>query len=93
MTNQNVQVINPVVLTLFTRHNCGLCEDMLYTVNDFSNELNFSVVLVDIDEDPEIKQQFNELVPVLKLGNEEICHHFFDRQALYKALGAEPTPS
>lgn len=87
------QATNPVVLTLYTRHNCALCDDMLFTLNDFSDNLNFSLTLIDVDEDPKTKQQFNDLVPVLKLEDKEICHHFFDRQALIQALGAERTPS
>ncbi len=79
---------------------------MLYTLNDFSSDLNFTVVTIDIDEAAideardsnhngklGLKQQYNDLVPVLKLGDEEICHHFFDRQALIQTLGAERTPS
>lgn len=80
-----------VVLTLYTRHNCSLCEDMLYTLNDFSDELNFTVSSIDIDLDPATREQFNDLVPVLKLGDEEICHHFFDREALLQTLAAERT--
>ena len=80
-----------VVLTLYTRHNCSLCEDMFYTLNDFSDELNFTVSSIDIDLDPATREQFNDLVPVLKLGDEEICHHFFDREALLQTLAAERT--
>lgn len=64
---------------------------MLYTLNDFSDELNFTVSSIDIDLDPATREQFNDLVPVLKLGDEEICHHFFDREALLQTLAAERT--
>ena len=83
--------MKPVVLTLYTRHNCALCEDMLYTLNDFSDDLSYSVSLIDIDVDSDstTREQYNDLVPVLKLGNEEVCHHFFDREALIQSLAAE----
>jgi len=81
--------MKPVVLTLYTRHNCSLCEDMLYILNDFSDDLSFTVSLFDIDSDLAVREQFNDLVPVLALGDEEICHHFFDREALVQALAAE----
>jgi len=66
---------------------------MLYTLNDFSADLSYSVSLVDIDLDSDsaIREQYNDLVPVLKLGDEEICHHFFDREALIQSLAAERT--
>ena len=66
---------------------------MLYTLNDFSADLSYSVSLVDIDLDSDsaIREQYNDLVPVLKLGDEEICHHCFDREALIQSLAAERT--
>lgn len=85
---QNISM-KPVVLQLYTRHNCTLCEDMLSTLNDFSDDLNFTVKLIDVDLDPTTREQFNDFVPVLKLGDEEICHHFFDREALMQSLAAE----
>ena len=64
---------------------------MLYTLNDFSDDLSYSVSLIDIDVDSDstTREQYNDLVPVLKLGIEEICHHFFDREALIQSLAAE----
>lgn len=64
---------------------------MLFTLNDFSEDLNFTVNMIDIDLDPTTREQFNDFVPVLKLGDTEICHHFFDREALMKLLAAERT--
>ena len=62
---------------------------MLYTLQGFANEWNFSVDTIDIDADDQLLEQYNELVPVLTLGSQKICHHFFDRQALFQALDAE----
>ena len=62
---------------------------MLFTLNDFSGDLNFSLQMIDIDLDPVVREEFNDLVPVLKHGDEEICHHFFDREALIQSLAAE----
>jgi len=80
--------MKPVVLTLYTRHNCSLCEDMLYLLNEYSTDLNFSVNTIDIDLNSQTKMQFNDLVPVLKNGDDEICHHFYDHQALQESLAA-----
>jgi len=80
------------VLTLFTRYNCSLCDDMLYTLREFAVDLNFSIQLIDIDTDPRLVERYNDLVPVLKIGSEDICHHFLDRQALLQALETERTP-
>jgi len=46
----------------------------------------FSMVVVDVDADPELEARYDELVPVLMLDGSEICHHFLDRERLAVAL-------
>ncbi|HHH43334.1 MAG TPA: glutaredoxin family protein [Gammaproteobacteria bacterium] len=46
----------------------------------------FEVQLVDVDRDPELAKRYDEWVPVLCLGEEEICHYRLDEQALRAAL-------
>jgi len=41
---------------------------------------------VDIDRDVELIRRYDILVPVLCMGETEICHHFFDESALIAAL-------
>ena len=41
---------------------------------------------IDIDRDPELIKKYDALVPVLCIGNEEICHFFFDETALVAVL-------
>ena len=41
---------------------------------------------VDIDRDVELIRRYDTLVPVLCLGDTEICHYFFDESALIAAL-------
>ena len=41
---------------------------------------------IDIDRDPELVRRYDVMVPVLCLGEREICHHFFDESALLAAL-------
>ena len=41
---------------------------------------------VDIDRDIELIRRYDALVPVLCLGDTEICHFFFDESALVAAL-------
>ena len=62
---------------------------MLFTLHEFADDLNISVHSIDVDSNKELQQQYNELVPVLNIGTRQICHHFFDRQALIQALDAE----
>jgi glutaredoxin len=77
----------PTQLTLYSRAGCHLCEDMFDTLQEFSKDLEFSVEVVDIDQEAELRLHYDTRVPVLALGEREICHYFLDKVALCKALG------
>lgn len=77
----------PAQLTLYSRVDCHLCEDMLDTLQAFSKDLEFSVDVVDIDQEPSLRLRYDTRVPVLAVGEQEICHYFLDKVALCKALG------
>lgn len=59
---------------------------MLSVLNEFSKSYRFRLVVQDIDQDPQLLARFNALVPVLYLGDREICHYFLDLVALEAAL-------
>jgi glutaredoxin len=73
-------------LTLYSREGCHLCDDMLGVLAAFRGPMNFDVSIIDIDRDSALVEKYNALVPVLMLDGEEVCHHFFDKQALEEAL-------
>lgn len=78
-----------VDLTLYSRFACSLCDDMLHTLQDFSTDMRFTVTVVDIDNDPQLRLRYNEAVPVLLSSGREVCRHFFDLEALTQALNVE----
>ena len=41
---------------------------------------------IDIDREVELIRRYDSLVPVLCLGDTEVCHYFFDESALIAAL-------
>lgn len=51
--------------------------------------MHFKVTVVDIDNDPQLRAQYNEAVPVLVMENREVCRHFLDLDALKKAVGTQ----
>ncbi|AOV17267.1 glutaredoxin [Acidihalobacter aeolianus] len=73
-------------LTLYHREGCHLCEQMVYALAPLSQELDFVVEPVDIDNDPALRQRFNEKIPVLMVGEDVVCCHFLDEKALRQAL-------
>ncbi|MDH3451799.1 MAG: glutaredoxin family protein [Gammaproteobacteria bacterium] len=76
-------------LTLYVRRGCSLCEDMRNDLALFSEELQFALDIVDIDEDPGLRARHDVRVPVLEYANREVCNYFLDPVALRSALAAE----
>ena len=73
-------------LTVYTRHGCHLCEDLLQQMQILKDSHIFEYFTVDVDADPRIRQQYAALVPVVVLGDRQICHYFLDQAALLQAL-------
>lgn len=80
-----------VSLTLYSRKGCHLCDEMISLLQEFSTDYTYKVEIIDIDTDPVLKERFNEWVPALYQGTEEICHHFFDLESLKTALNRQYT--
>jgi glutaredoxin len=74
-------------LILYYREGCHLCEVMLRALRGLQPRLGFELRLVDVDRDPELQRRYDEWVPVLFLGEREVCHYQLDEQALRQLLG------
>lgn len=75
-------------LTLYHRLGCHLCEDLRDALLTFQAEHDFQLREVDIDDDPDLFARYGALIPVLCLGELEICHYFLNPAALAAALVA-----
>jgi len=78
-----------ITLTLHYREGCHLCEVMLQALRGLQPRLGFGLQLVDVDRDPELARRYDEWVPVLCCGEQEICHYRLDEQALRAALRSQ----
>ncbi len=74
-----------IPLTLYARQGCHLCQDMEQQIHDLLEPGSYRLTLVDIDSDKALHNRYNESVPVLKVADKEICHHFLDLKALREA--------
>jgi glutaredoxin len=74
-------------LILYYREGCHLCEAMLQALRGLQLRLEFELRLVDVDRDAELQRRYDEWVPVLFLGEREVCHYHLDEQALRQLLG------
>ena len=72
---------------LYSRSYCHLCQDMLDALLALRTpERPFAVDVIDVDADPALVARYDELVPVLCLGEEQLCHYFLDAPKVMAAL-------
>jgi glutathione S-transferase len=69
-------------LTVYSRHDCHLCDKMIAALQEMRGRFRFELRIVDVDSDPELARRHGERVPVLVHGERELCHHFLDRTAV-----------
>ena len=66
-------------LTLMFREYCSLCHKMKAELLPYKEAFGFELEVLDVDDHPDWEEKYNELVPVLLDGDEEICHWFWTR--------------
>lgn len=71
-----------------SRQWCHLCHDMLAQLEPLAQELGWTVEVFDVDADPVLEARWNELVPVLLVGDRELCHYHLDEAAVRAYCGA-----
>lgn len=81
--------MNVPVLRVYSREGCFLCEDMLEALTRFEVELGYSIRVYDIDDDASLLEQFNALVPVVYLNDQELMRYYFELATLKNALTAQ----
>ena len=67
-------------LTLMSRTYCHLCHDMEVALQPLLAEFSATLKVLDVDADPALEAKYDELVPVLLHGDEELCHYFLDEE-------------
>ncbi len=75
-------------VTFYTRRQCGLCDDAAAELRRLSGELRFSIVERDIDGDADLRARYNDVVPVIVIGDAVIAHAPIDLVALRTALAS-----
>lgn len=75
-----------IELALLGRSYCHLCHDMEVALAPLATEFGVTVVVVDVDANPELEAKYDELVPVLLHGETELCHYFLDEPKVREYL-------
>ena len=77
-------------LTLYTRADCPLCEEMAAEVAALIAGTGHLLLPLDVDADPELKARYGWEVPLLFDGDAEICRHQLNLPALQDWLRLNP---
>lgn len=59
---------------------------MIAALRHLQHELAFELELIDIDKDPDLLKRYDVDVPVVTLGTEVVCFHFFEENMVRQAL-------
>jgi len=74
-------------LTLLTRPDCGLCEDMLRELDALRARRPLPpLALLDVDSDPVLQRRYGLKIPVLLLDAVPVCNGRLDAAELLRLL-------
>jgi hypothetical protein len=77
----------PAGLTLLTRPECGLCEEMLADLRALGLRVSLpGLSLIDVDSDSELQRRYGLKIPVLLLDSVLVCSHRLDAAELQRLL-------
>ncbi len=76
-------------LTLYSRPDCHLCDDMKTTIKNFSKKKSVDLKIVDISNNATLETQYGQEIPVLFIDGRKVAKHRVSEQELQKALIAD----
>jgi glutaredoxin len=75
-------------VVVYSRKGCHLCDVVKQTLTQVEGEAEFRWREVDIDAEPELRQKYNEEVPVVFIdGRKAFKYHMDERQFLRALAG------
>ena len=74
------------VLTVYSKPDCHLCEEVMITLRSLQSELVFTLVERDITDDEALNRAYFDRIPVVTLDGVELTHFFVDEALLRERL-------
>lgn len=71
---------------MVTRDGCHLCDEMAVLLDDVLPSHGLSYTLRDVDSEPELRQRFTDVVPVLLRDGVPVAKLRVDRRSLERIL-------
>lgn len=79
----------PIILTLYSRPECHLCEEMKAIVGPVARELGCVLQEVDISGDPDLRARYATDIPVLLVNGRKAFKYRLSERELRKRLARE----
>jgi hypothetical protein len=77
---------------LYSRDECGLCQEMLEALTALPAAGAYPVDVVDVDADPGTRRRYGHKIPVLLFAGELVCHGHLDPAEVDKAIAYHRRP-
>jgi glutaredoxin len=65
------QFMSQLVLTLYTRQHCHLCDQAKAAIMELKNEYSFTIEEIDIEQSDELTEKYGLMIPVLLINGKE----------------------
>ena len=75
-------------VVLYTRAGCHLCDEAKQLLRELQKNSRFQFSEVDIDQDPELRERYNEEVPVIFVHGKKAFKYRIDVRQFLKRLEA-----
>lgn len=79
-------------VTLYTRAGCHLCEEAKRVLETVRRRAEFSLEVLDIDADPELRRLYDVEVPVIAIDGVKAFKYRLTGDEFLKKLQARPAP-
>ena len=78
-------------ITLYTRKDCCLCEEMKEVIRKVAGEISFEMKEIDVDTAPDLQEKYGQEVPVLFINGRKAFKYRVTIRELKKRLRKEAT--
>lgn len=75
-----------MIITLYSKPGCHLCEEARALVDELAPERGFRVEEINIETDPTLFEEYRYEIPVVLMDGTEIARGKVDERALLAAL-------
>lgn len=80
---------NGLRFTVYTREGCGCCDKALGLLKEYQREHGFTIDMVDIDADPDLRALYDTTVPVVAVDGKVRFKGVVNRVLLERLIWAE----